>query len=221
MKEGDANIAKSPIGVIPMPSDFLSNSPSSRPIARKLQARARLADEAAELFPSGITHDVRHLKPYGIFVERAKGARKWDVDGNEYIDHVGGHGAMILGHSHPAVVAAVTEALANGTHHGANPPREVRWGELIRELVPSAERVRFTASGTEATLMALRLARAFTGRKKVIRFKTHFHGWHDHFTRRRRRSFRRHGARRRVGWNRAGHRATAAVGHRRRSRLPG
>ena len=96
------------------------------------------------------------MKPYGIFVERAEGARKWDVDGNEYVDHVGGHGAMILGHSHPAVVAAVTEALKNGTHHGAGHPREVRWGTLIRQLVPSIERVRFTASGTEATLMALR-----------------------------------------------------------------
>ena len=165
-----------------MPSDFLTNSPIVAAYRQKTPGSARLADEAAEIFPSGITHDVRHMKPYGIFVERAEGARKWDVDGNEYVDHVGGHGAMILGHSHPLVVAAVAEALKDGTHHGAGHPREVRWGTLIRQLVPSIERVRFTASGTEATLMALRLARAFTGRHKVVRFKTHFHGWHDHFT---------------------------------------
>lgn len=165
-----------------MVGDFLSNSTIVAAYRERTCASARLAEQAADLFPSGITHDVRHLKPYGIYVERAAGARKWDVDGNEYVDHVGGHGAMILGHGHPKVVEAVRAAMAEGSHFGAGHAREIRWAGLIRELMPSAERVRFTASGTEATLLALRLARAHTGRRKVIRFQTHFHGWHDHFT---------------------------------------
>jgi hypothetical protein len=122
------------------------------------------------------------MKPYGIYVERAKGARKWDVDGSEYVDYFGGHGALLLGHNHPSVVAASHAALDQGTHFGANHPREVRWAELVRKLVPSAESVRFTSSGTEATLMAVRLSRSVTGKPKVVRFLTHFHGWHDHMT---------------------------------------
>jgi glutamate-1-semialdehyde 2,1-aminomutase len=143
---------------------------------------AALAARAAGLFPSGVTHDGRYLKPYVIDVERAAGASKWDVDGNRYIDYYGGHGALLLGHDHPAVSAAAQAALARGTHFGASHPLEVRWAEAIRGLVPSAERVRFTSSGTEATLMALRLARAFTGKTRIVRFKGHFHGWHDDMT---------------------------------------
>ncbi|HEX5326575.1 MAG TPA: aminotransferase class III-fold pyridoxal phosphate-dependent enzyme, partial [Acetobacteraceae bacterium] len=143
---------------------------------------AALADEALALLPSGIAHDARHIEPYGIYVERAAGPRKWDVDGNEYVDYFGGHGALLLGHNHPAVTSAVSAALAQGTHFGANHPGEVRWAAAIRRLVPSAERIRFTSSGTEATLMAVRLARAFTGRDTLVRFKGHFHGWHDHMT---------------------------------------
>ncbi len=143
---------------------------------------AQLAAEAAELFPSGITHDARNIDPYNIYIERARGPRKWDVDGNGYVDYFGGHGALILGHHHPAVTKAVTEAYDGGSHFGSNHPREVAWGRAVQRLVPSAERVRFTSSGTEATLMAVRLARAFTGRQCVLRFKGHFHGWHDHMT---------------------------------------
>lgn len=143
---------------------------------------AALAQEAAALLPSGITHDARHIDPYGIYVARAEGPRKWDVDGNEYVDFFGGHGALLLGHRHPVVNAAVEAAFAAGTHFGANHPGEVRWAAAIRKLVPFAERVRFTSSGTEATLMAVRLARAFTGRNTLLRFKGHFHGWHDHMT---------------------------------------
>jgi glutamate-1-semialdehyde 2,1-aminomutase len=143
---------------------------------------ARLAARAHGLFPSGITHDGRFLEPYGVYVERAEGPYKWDVDGNRYIDYYGGHGALLLGHNHPKVSAAVAQALGQGTHFGASHPLEVRWAETIRSLVPSAERVRFTSSGTEATLMAVRLARAFTGRRRILRFRTHFHGWHDHMS---------------------------------------
>ena len=143
---------------------------------------ARLAEQARGLFPSGITHDSRHLEPYGVYIEHAQGPYKWDVDGNRYIDYYGGHGALLLGHNHPKVAAAVADALGQGTHFGASHPREVRWAEAIRHLVPCAGRVRFTSSGTEATLMAVRLARAFTGRRKLLRFRTHFHGWHDHMS---------------------------------------
>ncbi|HEX4131508.1 MAG TPA: aspartate aminotransferase family protein [Pirellulales bacterium] len=141
---------------------------------------ARLAERARGVFPSGITHDSRWLEPYPLYVERAAGSRKWDVDGREYVDCSGGHGALLLGHNPPQVVEAVREQLARGTHHGACHELEVRWGELVQRLVPSAERVRFTSSGTEATLLALRLARAWTGKSKIVRFLGHFHGWHDH-----------------------------------------
>lgn len=162
--------------------DTLTNSRIVAAYRERTVASERLAAQAQDLFPSGITHDGRHLKPYGIYVERGEGPRKWDADGNEYVDYYGGHGALLLGHNHPEVMAAVERAIARGTHFGANHEAEIRWGRLVRDLVPSAERVRFTSSGTEATHMALRLARAFTGRAKVLRLKTHFHGWHDHMT---------------------------------------
>ena len=165
-----------------MPDDSLTNSKIIAAYRERTPGSERLAGEANEVLPSGITHDARYVKPYGIYVERAKGPRKWDVDGNEYVDYFGGHGALLLGHNNPTVVAAMHETLDRGTHFGANHAGEVRWGEIVRRLVPSAERVRFTSSGTEATLMAVRLARAFTGKKKLVRFLTNFHGWHDHMT---------------------------------------
>jgi glutamate-1-semialdehyde 2,1-aminomutase len=143
---------------------------------------ALLAAKARALMPSGITHDSRHFDPHPLYVARAQGPAKWDVDGNRYVDYYGGHGALLLGHNHPKVLAAVHVQLDRGTHFGACHELEVRWAELICRMVPSAERVRFTASGTEATLMALRLARAFTGRRKLVRVRGHFHGWHDHMT---------------------------------------
>lgn len=143
---------------------------------------AALAAKARVAMPSGIAHDSRHFDPYPIYVQRAQGPVKWDVDGNKYVDYFGGHGSLLLGHCHPTVMAAVHAALDKGTHFGACHEMEVRWAELIMRMVPSAERVRFTSSGTEATLMALRLARAYTRRPKLVRFRGHFHGWHDHMT---------------------------------------
>ncbi len=160
----------------------LSNSEILAAYAEKTPTSAKLAADAKGLLPSGITHDTRYIEPYGIYVERARGPRKWDVDGNEYVDYFGGHGALLLGHNHPDVLKAIHEAMDQGSHFGANHPREVRWAELVRDLIPSAERTRFTSSGTEATHMALRLARAFTGKHKLARILTHFHGWHDHMT---------------------------------------
>jgi glutamate-1-semialdehyde 2,1-aminomutase len=107
-------------------------------------------------------------------VDRAKGSHKWDVDGNEYIDYWMGHGSLFLGHCHPAVVKAVQEQVARGTHLGASHELEVRWAELVQKLIPSAQMVRFTMSGTEATHLALRIARAFTGRPKILKFQGHF-----------------------------------------------
>ena len=158
----------------------LSNSAIVAAYRGKTPSSASLAARAAAMFPSGVTHDARHLDPYGIYVERAEGPRKWDVDGNEYIDYFGGHGALLLGHNHPQVSAAIHQALDQGSHFGANHPREVTWAEAVQNLMPGAERLRFTASGTEATHLALRLARAHTGRRKLVRLKGHFHGWHDH-----------------------------------------
>lgn len=140
---------------------------------------AALYEQATTIFPSGVTHDARYALPFPIYIERSLGAYKWDVDDNQMIDYWSGHGALLLGHGHPAVVEAVQAQVARGTHYGACHTLELHWGELVRRLISSAEQVRFTASGTESTLLALRLARAFTHRPTIIRFAGHFHGWHD------------------------------------------
>ena len=147
--------------------------------AESLPASRALYDRAKKIFPDGVTHDTRRMQPFPIYIERAEGAYKWDVDGNRYIDYWMGHGALLYGHNPPHIRDAVSEAVLQGSHHGAGHRREVEWGEWVNRLVPCAERVRFTASGTEATHMALRLARAFTGRKRVVKFAAHFHGWHE------------------------------------------
>jgi glutamate-1-semialdehyde 2,1-aminomutase len=140
---------------------------------------AKLYEQALELLPSGIVHDSRRTWPYGIYGDRGAGSRKWDVDGNEYIDYYGGHGALLLGHQHPAVLEAVRAQAGKGMHLAAASELEIEWARRIKEMVPCAERVRFTSSGTEATMLAIRLARATTGRPRIVRFQTHFHGWHD------------------------------------------
>jgi len=128
----------------------------------------------------GLTHDIRHLRPFPIYVDRAVGSRKWDVDGHELIDYWVGHGALFLGHANPAVHQAVGSQLGRGTHYGACHELEVRWAEAVLKLIPWAERVRFVGSGTEATMLAIRLARAATGKDKIVKFEGHFHGWHDY-----------------------------------------
>ncbi len=145
----------------------------------RTQGSARLYAEACKVIPAGLTHDSRSTLPYPIYASRGAGPRKWDVDGNEYVDYFGGHGALILGHGHPAVIEALQKQVALGTHWGSSHEMEVRWAELVTRLIPSAERVRFTGSGTEASHLVLRLARAFTGKTKILRFVGHFHGWHD------------------------------------------
>lgn len=140
---------------------------------------AALYEESSRVFPSGVTHDVRYVTPFPIFVEQAEAAHKRDVDGNDYVDYVMGHGALFMGHAHPDITAAIVEQAKKGTHFGANHRLELEWGRRVKELVPCAEEVRFTSSGTEATLMAIRLARAHTGRDRLLKFDHHFHGWHD------------------------------------------
>ena len=157
-----------------------SESKILRAYAEKTPRSRAWHEKAKGLLSNGVTHVGRYLEPHPVYIERAAGSRKWDADGNEYVDYFGGHGALLLGHNHPAVVEAVTAQLPNGVHYGASHRLEVEWAELIHEMIPSAERVRFTNTGTEATLLALRVARAFTGKNKIIRFAGHFHGWHDH-----------------------------------------
>jgi len=139
----------------------------------------KLYEKATTIFPNGVTHDSRYLQPHPIYVEKAKGSKKWDVDGKEYIDYWSGHGSLLLGHGPEEVVKAVTEQIALGTHLGACHRKEIEWGELVIDMVPSAEKVRFTSSGSEATLMAIRLSRTFAGKNKLLKFAGHFHGWHD------------------------------------------
>jgi len=136
--------------------------------------------KAKDIFPDGVTHDGRRLSPFPIYATHGMGPYKWDVDGNRIIDYWTGHGSLILGHSHPDVVAAVREQVGIGTHLSASSDLEIRWGQLVQQLIPSAEKLRFHSSGTEATLMALRMARAYTSKSKVIKFEEHFHGWHDY-----------------------------------------
>ena len=140
----------------------------------------KLHERAANAFANGATHVSRIFDPFKPYITHAKGSRKWDVDGNEYIDYTMSHGALILGHGHPEVVCAVQEQMAKGTQYGSNHELEVEWAELIKSMMSSAERVRFFACGNEANMMALRLGRVFTGRKKILRFEGHFHGWNDH-----------------------------------------
>jgi glutamate-1-semialdehyde 2,1-aminomutase len=149
--------------------EYIAKTPGSR----------KLAERAARVLPDGISTDTRFFEPHEMYVVRAAGTRKWDADGNEYRDFFGGHGALMLGHCHPRVTEAIQHAAARGIQFAAISPLEVEWAELIQKHIPSAERVRFTASGTEATLLAMLVARAYTGRSKVIRVRTHYHGWHD------------------------------------------
>ena len=145
----------------------------------KHQRSKAMAERARTMFPSGVTHDTRAFSPWPVYVERAEGSRKWDVDENEYVDYIGGHGALLLGHNRPEVIGAVRRALDRGTHFGSSHDLELEWGRQVLDMVPCAERVRFTSSGTEATMMALRISRAYTGRDRVVKLADHFHGWHD------------------------------------------
>jgi glutamate-1-semialdehyde 2,1-aminomutase len=142
----------------------------------------KLWQEALHYLPGGVNSPVRAFRGVGgnpFFTQRARGSHLWDVDGNEYIDYVGSWGPMILGHAHPKVVRTVQEAARDGTSFGTPNPREVRLAQLVCEAFPSIQKVRFVNSGTEATMSAIRLARGFTKRDKILKFEGCYHGHAD------------------------------------------
>lgn len=145
----------------------------------RLNRSKLLFEKAKKLIPGGVNSPVRAFNPYPFFVKKAKGSRIIDVDDNEYIDYCLGYGPLILGHADAQVVNAVKDQLENGSLYGAPTEQEVELAELICQLVPSAEMVRLVSTGGEATMSALRLARGYTGKKKIIKFEGCYHGAHD------------------------------------------
>ena len=142
---------------------------------------AELYPKFQELFPSGgAGHDGYVASPFPISIARGQGPRKWDVDGNEYIDFGLGSASLLLGHAHPAVVDALTKAAPLGSHFGGPVESMLEWGERVHNLIPCADKVRFVASGAESTMLSMRIARAYTGKEKIIRWESHYHGWHDY-----------------------------------------
>ena len=142
----------------------------------------KLFAEAKEVMPGGVNSPVRAFKSVGmdpIFVAKAKGSRIIDVDGKEYVDYVASWGPMILGHAHPKIVAAIQKAAEKGTSFGAPTEMETEMAKLVIDAVPSVEMVRMVNSGTEAVIGALRLARGFTGREKIVKFIGCYHGHGD------------------------------------------
>jgi len=142
----------------------------------------QLFEKSQRVIPGGVNSPVRAFRSVGgtpIFFREAKGAYMWDVDGNKYIDYIGSWGPAILGHAHPDVVAAVQERAAKGMSFGAPTEAELELAERLVALLPSIEQVRLTSSGTEATMSAIRLARGFTGRTKILKFEGCYHGHGD------------------------------------------
>lgn len=141
-----------------------------------------LFEKSQQLIPGGVNSPVRAFRSVGgtpVFFEKGLGARMWDVDGKEYIDYINSWGPMILGHAHPEVIAAVQTAAAKSLSFGAPTGLELEMAELINKLVPSMEQVRLNSSGTEATMSAIRTARGYTGREKVVKFEGCYHGHSD------------------------------------------
>ena len=148
----------------------------------KTKKSKELFEEAKKYIPGGVNSPVRAFKAVGgspIFIERGEGAKIYDVDGNEFIDYVGSWGPLVLGHSHPEVIVAVEGVLEKGTSFGAPTFLEVEMAKQVVQAVPSIEEVRMVSSGTEAVMSAIRLARGFTGREKVVKFEGCYHGHSD------------------------------------------
>jgi len=143
---------------------------------QKTPLSGNLFKRAKEVMPGGVSHNIHYFPPYPLFLKKAKGSRIWDVDGNEYIDLWMGHYTNILGHHPEIVVEAIERQLKEGIHWGILFEKQVEWAELIRELIPCAEMVRFCCSGTEATMYAVRLARGFTGKKTILKIGGGWHG---------------------------------------------
>ncbi|MEY3747325.1 MAG: glutamate-semialdehyde aminotransferase [Pseudomonadota bacterium] len=142
----------------------------------------QLFEKSQSLIPGGVNSPVRAFRSVGgtpVFFKRGSGSRLWDEDGKEYIDYVGSWGPMILGHAHPEVIAAVQQTAVNSLSFGAPTALELEMAELVTRLVPSMEQIRLVSSGTEATMSAIRLARGFTGRSKIVKFEGCYHGHAD------------------------------------------
>jgi len=145
----------------------------------KLVESEKLYEEALQLLPGGVSSPVRAVKPFPFYTDRAKGSKIYDVDGNEYIDCCMAYGPLILGHAHPVIREAIREQIEKGWLYGTPIELEIEYAKLIKKLYPSIEMLRFVNSGSEATMAALRLARGFTGKKKIVKVEGSFHGAHE------------------------------------------
>ena len=142
----------------------------------------QLFNDAQDIIPGGVNSPVRAFNGVGgtpVFIKRAQGAYIFDAEDKKYVDYVGSWGPMILGHNHPAILEAVIETAKNGLSFGAPTELEITMAEKVREIVPSMEKLRMVSSGTEATMSAIRLARGFTGRDKILKFEGCYHGHAD------------------------------------------
>ena len=148
---------------------YISKTPRSRQLYKK----------AERVLPSGVSYFIRYMEPYPFYTVKARGSKLIDVDGNEYIDFWLGHTALILGHSPPEIMGKVKRQIENGTHYGTAHKLEITVAEQIAKMVPNVEMVRFTNSGTEANMYAIRLARTYTGRDKIGKFEGGWHGGYD------------------------------------------
>lgn len=149
-------------------------------MSHKYEASKRLLAESKRYLAGGVASSLRSaMKPTPLFAVSGTGPRVRDADGNEYIDYLLAYGPLILGHAHPSLTEGVSEALRRGVTYGLQHNGEIELAKLLTELLPCAERVSFSGSGTEAVMLALRLARAYTGKQKVVRFHGHYHGWSD------------------------------------------
>ena len=147
--------------------------------ASKTKKSKALHERAKKVLPAGVSYGIRYFEPYPFYTAKAQGSKLYDVDGNEYVDFWLGHTALILGHSPPAVMEAVKKQLEKGTHYGTAHELEIELAEQVVKMVPNAEMVRFTNSGTEANMYAVRLSRAYTGKNKIAKFEGGWHGGYD------------------------------------------
>jgi glutamate-1-semialdehyde 2,1-aminomutase len=152
-----------------MSKEYVSKTPKSKILLKR----------AEKVLPAGVSYGIRYFEPYPFYTVKAKGSKLYDVDGNRYIDFWLGHSALILGHSPPAIVKAVKQQLENGTQYGTSHELEIELAEKVAEIVPNAQMIRFTNSGTEANMYATRLARTYTGRDKIAKFEGGWHGGYD------------------------------------------
>ncbi|HLM82360.1 MAG TPA: glutamate-1-semialdehyde 2,1-aminomutase [Terriglobales bacterium] len=151
-------------------------------MARKTEQSRKLQKRAEQLIPGGVNSPVRAFRAVGcdpLYIVRGQGSHIWDADGNEYVDYIGSWGPLILGHAAPTVIQAVISAARNGTSFGASTPAEADLAELVISAFPHMQKVRFVSSGTEATMSAIRLARAYTKRKYIVKFEGCYHGHAD------------------------------------------